>query len=771
MNVRNLFSVIFFSAIFCLCPLLKARDVVYLADLQALEPRDAVSETRAYGKWHLRRVKWAEHAQGVLNLTDSASVPDLTFPSTPEGRYHVYVGCRRIDLPTVLQVRLGDDPLWYTVDPGLATNGRHVNLEILVARDIPLDGKRLKLHAVSDTIYFYYFKLVKTAVDQAARVDPARVTREPRRTMDRRDVEALIRAGGFKERVYVDNQPMPPLTPQQEKQGFVLFRRHYLNLTFPNTLPAANEVVDRVAIFASPGEVEPVSLAIRTLRPLAGVRAVPSDFQGPGGVLLPARVIDVRVVKYLRKRSTRYRGGGEFMEAPIFLEAFSSLDLRADETRQFWLTIRVPEQARPGDYESIVTVGTPTAMARIKLQLRVLPIKLPDTPGDYVLGMYDLWPRGVTPLEERFRDMRDHGMTTVGWCGDSGLDLRLADGKLEFSFDGALLTRVLDAHGRIFTQPLLWLMHGDLDRFCLDRTDGEAEYADLYGRIVKEILAYCERRRFPGIVFQPADECPSRPAKFPSAIRQLRALKAVGAITEMDHMGFRYAKRPEVDRFVQQAMPSTDILTLRYSAKPIWYDETWQQLGKLCRRNGKGFWTYNINNGLAFPEPTSNRFSTGFFFHTLGRGCTGEFYWAYQHPSQALYVDLDGKATDWLCRYPPWKPEGETGGPTILWECLREGVDDLRYIEALRSRIREVDPINPQAAEKARIVLNDILDSFSFDQMAKAGCKYLESKWDRQFTGTDGRLACSGDFLLPNGWKAEGYDRARRRIAEAILDL
>jgi len=317
----------------------------------------------------------------------------------------------------------------------------------------------------------------------------------------------------------------------------------------------------------------------------------------------------------------------------------------------------------------------------------------------------------------------------------------------------------------------LWLMHGGLDSFCRAQTNTEAEYAGLYGQIIKEIMAYCERNKFPGIVFQPADECPSGVATFPSAIRQLKALKAVGAVTEMDHMGFRYAKRPEVDAFVQQAMPLSDILTLRFSGEPIWYDETWEELGRLSRQNGKAFWTYNINNGLAFPEPTSNRFSTGFFFHTLGLGCTGEFYWAYEHPSKALYTDLDGKATDWLYHYPPWQPEGEEGGPTIMWECLREGVDDLRYMEALKNRIKEVRPLNAAAAEAAQAVLQNVLASFSFGDMQEAGCKYIESKWARQFTNPEGALACSGNFLLPNGWQAENYDRARQQIANAIIVL
>ena len=56
-------------------------------------------------------------------------------------------------------------------------------------------------------------------------------------------------------------------------------------------------------------------------------------------------------------------------------------------------------------------------------------------------------------------------------------------------------------------------------------------------------------------------------------------------------------------------------------------------------------------------------------------------------------------------------------------------------------------------------------------EMQEAGCKYLESKWGQQFTRPDGCLARSGDFLLPNGWNAKNYDRARHQTANAILGL
>jgi len=748
----------------------RAAEKVYLADPEAFSPREALAEEPAYGKWYLRRVNWSEHSPMLLNLGGTAVVPDLTVAPGLTGRYNVYVGCRQVDWETRFQTRIGEDPLWYTIDPGLGTPQQHTNREILVATDIDMTGQRLTLHAVSGGIYFYYFAFAKAADEGPVAVDPTAVRREPRRGPGD-EIDAKLTSGYFVERVFVDGKPMPPLSAADRQAGFVTFSRSTLELVFPASVPEAGELTDRLEFFATPGEYEPVTVAIRALRPLAEVTVQASALVGPAGATIPAEALDVRTVRCLRKRSTMFTGAGEFIQTPILLEKRPSVTMGASETRQFWITVRVPEEAVPGRYTGTVTIRTPEATQELALALEVLPLVLPAEAPGYSLAMYDTWPQGVTPIEDRCRDMRDHGMTTLAWAGDSGLEITLREGKAVAQIEGSRLGRALAAHGSTFARPMLWLMDGSIDAWCQDQAQHGADYASLYGQVITQILDYCRNRGWPGILFQPEDECPSVVANFPRALRQLKALKAIAATTEMDHMAFAYPKRPEIDPMVQEALPLSDVLTLRYSTGPIWYEQTWDDLRALCAGHGKVLWTYNINDALGLPEPTSNRFSTGFFFHTLGKGCTGETYWAYELPCDGLYEDLDGTNTDTLWRYPAWELSGETGGPTIQWECLREGIDDLRYIAALQALIAQARPLKPAAADQAQAVLDAVLGSFRFGEMAEAGCRYLESKWERSLELPDGRRACSGTFRLPNGWQARDYDAARRRIAEAAIAL
>ena len=107
-----------------------------------------------------------------------------------------------------------------------------------------------------------------------------------------------------------------------------------------------------------------------------------------------------------------------------------------------------------------------------------------------------------------------------------------------------------------------------------------------------------------------------------------------------------------------------------------------------------------------------------------------------------------------------------------MWEALREGVDDLKYINMLASLIEqgksyrrpEEWPVK-KAAEKAQKVLDRVISSIDV-ALIKEECHSIESKWDVEGSGYVG-----GRYLLPNGWDFEDYDRARKDVANEILEL
>jgi hypothetical protein len=84
------------------------------------------------------------------------------------------------------------------------------------------------------------------------------------------------------------------------------------------------------------------------------------------------------------------------------------------------------------------------------------------------------------------------------------------------------------------------------------------------------------------------------------------------------------------------------------------------------------------------------------------------YYWHYQAFNGDPWNDLDGNARDWCVAYP-----GEDGElvPTIDWEGLREGVDDMRYIATLKhyAALPAATPEGKVAADAAMNTLEEVL--------------------------------------------------------------
>lgn len=99
--------------------------------------------------------------------------------------------------------------------------------------------------------------------------------------------------------------------------------------------------------------------------------------------------------------------------------------------------------------------------------------------------------------------------------------------------------------------------------------------------------------------------------------------------------------------------------------------------------------TLAIYNGgsAAGPDPATERFFFGFYAWPLG--ARGVFQWAYQWPEGDPVDDRDAFPRDWCYTYPT---DSDPCAPTLQWEAVREGVLDLRYLQAAAAIVRDHDP-------------------------------------------------------------------------------
>ena len=566
---------------------------------------------------------------------------------------------------------------------------------------------------------------------------------------------------------YVDETAEPPATAIEQRTGCRLFRRTYLEMIFPNSVPNPSELDGALKLSATPGEREPISFCVRALRPLNAVTVEVGDFVGEGRI--PASAVTLGLVRCIHKRGqARW---GPFMDGrmnvPAYVEPGRSFDLAAHETKQVWATLRVPEDARPGLYRATATVKPANGPGReMPIELTVLPFRLAE-PQNVFFGMYARYHKeSETKQDEAYADMRDHGMTTVGHCGVLGAKMSKQGDRVVVDFDGkGDLERSMAAYVKAaFPEPVVWLMGQDVQRWCMKQgpLDSDA-FADCYRQVILRILEHGKREGWPEIIFQPLDEPFEHYKKMPATKRCLQILKSIpGVRTEEDGPN----GRPET---LKEVYDLCDVIVLHDG--PVMrrghYDaNAWQDFLARIERDGKMVWFYNIDLTGCHPEVMRWGYGFGLWFS----GATGMIEWAYQFPvgrgsNDAVYK----KGNAIIYRYPP--ATTEPGGPAIGWEGIREGVDDYKYIHLLHQLMAKA-----KAAGKAQAVVAQaeryvakLRAQTDFRGHEGSAC---QGDWTgRKEFSTTGEKTVSGSYKMANGWSFEDYDTARTKIAQFIVEL
>jgi hypothetical protein len=222
-------------------------------------------------------------------------------------------------------------------------------------------------------------------------------------------------------------------------------------------LAVAAEKPTVARLSAARGEREPLQIAVRSPRAIAGVRVEAPSPRGRWGRSLPAPEVGVvgyvpvdHVTSYYQSDSPAWHrkfptrqgasdGWPGWWPDPILPR--DGFDLAADETQPVWLTFRVPAGARPGEYRgSVRLVAGGTAVAEVPYTIRVWDFELPAE--RHVKAIYDVRPNlrhwlqpGVTVDEARramWRFMAERRL-----CPDTVRPepkLAWRDGKVEADF-------------------------------------------------------------------------------------------------------------------------------------------------------------------------------------------------------------------------------------------------------------------------------------------------------------------------------------------------
>ncbi|MBO4345129.1 MAG: hypothetical protein J5833_05210, partial [Victivallales bacterium] len=743
---------------------------VIISDFRTFSPKELVvpgSVNNVY-KYVFRSdaAFWGNGITTMLFTPSDCTAPDITFSPRLSGRYDVYLSVRSTSVSSIVQAAVGDD--YYRIfTAGLGA--KHRSYEMLLAKGVEMDGKTLSV-APGTNAYVGYFKLIPSdkgrideKFDPAGRVEKGRrMTREDFEECSRRSHEELFRNGVIRERTFVETRECAPASELSRKRGYQLFNRNWMDLLFPNSVPTRDDGSIALSASATPGEYEPVSFAVRGLRDIRGMKLSVGAWNGPNGGKADIEC-RVGVVGILYKRSTAYTGNSEVVKGPAYIESADSIaELRAGESRQFWLTMHVPKGTPAGRYKCSLTLSSDGNDERIPLELTVHPFTL-ERPqiGLSFFGFPS--EADEKELDEAMQDYADHGLTMLfifeaqhllSFKGDSA-DNAAIDWKasrLPFFMDRCRKYGL----DRMFILSIAGI-YGEAAKYGDRRMD-------VFGRFMADIEKHRTANKWPKFYYENFDEALSNPADLQKVLETSDVMAKLSLPMSNDHIWYKtsrpYQKQCDI------IAPMTSLFINRFNTRDFWYVDTWEQMQKRCDAEGKLLMAYNSNNAIVFAQPAAARFSFGWFHRTAGAGCAGHIMYTYKETYGSPYDDLDGNCTDWICNYPKWG--GYAGGPSLDWESYREGVDDLRYIVTLEKRISKAKAKGIDvAAEKA--VLDGIIASFDMKMFSEESI-FITPKWDKSWSEGEKHFM-SGTYNVPNGWRFDDYDAARAKIAAAIVAM
>lgn len=469
-------------------------------------------------------------------------------------------------------------------------------------------------------------------------------------------------------------------------RGYAVFPWHYMVRMLPCSRPRPARGGPSLALSAAAGEFEPAALGVLALDDIKGVSASVGDLEGGRLGAIPSSAISIHWVNYIPQRIMRGRPE-KWGLGPAILTPLRPVDIPKDCACELWLTVKVPDDAQPGVYRGQVEMGVEGREGeRLPITLTVRNVSL-GSPDPVTYAHYYNVPGDDGQMAAEMKAARDYGSNSfttmeilhgVARADKEGhiteVDFSRADRFMaEFKrlgFRGPVPLMDLRVQGRGGRDPVK-TSNGELFLLREDRHElGSEQFFQCVREMVERIRDHAREAGWPEVYMYASSELSryqdTNGSLIQFGLRLIQEMKAVGEVKVCSSIN-----GPDNPRFVKYPgpgelsfLPYLDMVMYNYGV-PI-NDGT---IAEARKYEGLVLWFQNIG---------TSRFTEGFMLWRAGAVGRRQ-YKLDGRLSEEGFVDDPGI----FYRF------GEIILSTTDWECMREGVDDMRYIRTLERAVAE----------------------------------------------------------------------------------
>ena len=503
------------------------------------------------------------------------------------------------------------------------------------------------------------------------------------------------------------------LTAEADSRGFIGAPVNTYDEHLNDFVPARDGLLGTVKLWGAANQYVHTTFAVRALRDIEELNVALKELSGPGNTTLTAHRLDLRIVHLRTRMRFLFEGAARPGLCPDLLLRDDRTQLPptgqqggfgggvcitaipAHQSRQVWLTVHVPTQSPPGIYRGKLELqvsGNRLRRLSLPVELEVMPVELKPVEGWY--GIY--YPsQPVDPERTKYVSPARYvaELTDQVRHGLNGVTLYGGFRTLKYARRGGM------------TQPPV-LMHWP---------DGHAARQ----------VADAAKRGFPDLYYYGVDEPQGDAIERCRQEAERRVKVGQHMFTAINSVEAQKSTREFIDR------PVYNIYVFDASSDAAAY----------ARKKGFIPISYWVTSGSF---PLYYRALSGLY--NTACGYAGTAPWAYADtPGPDIYKH-DGHRH--AVSYPD---ESGRPIPSLRWEALRDGIDDVRYLQALDRAIAAAEVRLREPAPSQRLA----------EALAQA-----RRVRDKHFGSIGGRW-----FQYLNSLQPTTLDNTRRALAEATVAI